>query len=150
MSEEPYENTLSLAALRSELRHALDVQYGVLHALRDAPRFPDPFVLMHLGTIAKYPEDWNRGKELQRELGLTVIPPKTECELGAGLWERIYSALTQGEATPSNAPSDPDMPDLSLCSFNYLADELRMRGATVTPAGHGGDFDDSSQIPGDR
>ena len=36
---------------------------------------------------------------------------------------------------------DPDMPDLSLCSFQYLADELRRRGATVTPASHGGDHE---------
>ena len=90
---EPYENTLSIAELRSELRHSLDVQYGILHALRDAPRFPSAFVLLHLGSAAKYPDDWKRGKELQREHGLHVIPPQTECELGAGLWDRIRPAL---------------------------------------------------------
>ena len=94
MTDEPYENTLSIAELRSELRHSLDVQYGILHALRDMPQFPPPFVLVHLGSAAKYPEDWQRGKELQREHGLDVIPPKTECELGAGLWDRIRSAAT--------------------------------------------------------
>lgn len=36
---------------------------------------------------------------------------------------------------------DPDMPNLDLCSFEYLADALRKRGATVTPAPHGGDYD---------
>ena len=93
MTDEPYENTLSVAELRRELRHSLDVQYGILHALRDVPQFPPPFVLVHLGSAAKYPEDWRRGKELQMEHGLDVIPPKTECELGAGLWERIRSAM---------------------------------------------------------
>ena len=47
MADEPYENTLSVAELRSELRHSLDVQYGILHALRDLPQFPPPFVLLH-------------------------------------------------------------------------------------------------------
>lgn len=40
----------------------------------------------------------------------------------------------------SDGGADPDMPDLRLCSFNYLAEEMRRRGATVTPAPHGGDF----------
>jgi hypothetical protein len=40
---------------------------------------------------------------------------------------------------------DPDMPDLSLCSFEYLAAEMRKRGATVTPAPHGGDFESPMQ-----
>jgi hypothetical protein len=91
---EPYENTLSIDELRRELRYSLDVQYGVLRALREVPEFPKAFVLMHLGSAAKYPEDWKRGKELQSKHGLDVIPPKTECELGAGLWDRIRSALT--------------------------------------------------------
>ena len=92
MADKPYENTLSVPELRSELRHSLDVQYGILHALRDMPLFPPAFVLLHLGSAAKYPEDWKRGKELQVKHGLGVIPPKTECELGAGLWDRIRSA----------------------------------------------------------
>lgn len=90
---EPYENTLSVDELRRELRYYLDLHYGIMHAIRDVPQFPSPFVLMHLGTIAKYPDDWERGKELQREHGLSVIPPKHECEGGAGLWERIRRGL---------------------------------------------------------
>ena len=42
---------------------------------------------------------------------------------------------------------DPDMPNLSLCSFEYLAAELRRRGATITPAPHGGDF--ANTLPSD-
>ena len=88
-----YIDSLSVEELRRELEHSLDVQYGVLHALRDLPEFPSPFVLMHLSSAGKYPEDSNRGKALQRIHGLDVIPPKQECEQGAGLWERIRSGL---------------------------------------------------------
>ena len=84
---------LSVAELRSELNYYLDAYYGILFALRDVPQFPPPFVLMHLGTVARYPEDFNRGKELQCNLGLDIIPPKHECEGGAGLWERIRQGL---------------------------------------------------------
>ena len=93
--DETYLNSLSIEQLRSELRHALEVKYGVLFALRDAPEMPSPFVLLHLGTVAKWPEDSNRGKELHRKLGLDVIPPKSECECGAGLWDRIRAGLVQ-------------------------------------------------------
>lgn len=50
------------------------------------------------------------------------------------------AALTAALEGSVAVPADPDMPDLRLCSFNYLADEMRRRGATVTPAPHGGDF----------
>lgn len=91
--DETYLNSLSVEALRSELRYALEVQYGILFALRDVPEMPSPFVLLHLGTVAKWPEDKDRGKKLQRELGLDAIPPKSECESGAGLWSIIRDAI---------------------------------------------------------
>lgn len=86
---EPYENTLSVEELRRELRYYLDIHYGILHALRDLPEMPPPFVLLHLGTVAKWPEDSARGKAIQRRLGSEAIPYKSECECGAGLWDRI-------------------------------------------------------------
>lgn len=91
--DENYINSLSVENLRRELIHSLEVQYGILHALRDAPLFPSGFVLKHLGTVGRFPQDSNRGKELQREHGSSVIPFKTECEIGAGLWERIRNGL---------------------------------------------------------
>jgi hypothetical protein len=91
--DESYINSLSVEELRRELIDALEVQYGVLFALRDAPEMPSPFVLKHLGTVANWPDDHNRGKLLQRTLGLDVIPPKSECESGAGLWSRIHAGL---------------------------------------------------------
>ena len=96
--DQDYINSLSVEDLRRELTHALEVKYGLLFALRDAPEMPSPFVLLHLGTVGKWPEDSNRGKELQRQHGSAVIPYKTECEVGAGLWSRIRRGLTSEEA----------------------------------------------------
>lgn len=95
-----YINSLSVEELRRELIYALEVKYGLFFALRDAPEMPDSLVLLHLGTVAKWPEDAKVGKQRQRELGSDVIPFKTECESGAGLWERIRSGLlAKQEAT---------------------------------------------------
>lgn len=95
--DESYINSLSVEELRRELVDALEVQYGILFALRDAPEMPSPFVLKHLGTVSKWPEDNERGKAVQRRLGLDVVPPKSECEGGPGLWERIRAGLTLGQ-----------------------------------------------------
>lgn len=92
MSEFKIEDTYTLEACRREFRYYCDLSYGLLHALRDLPEMPNAFILMHLGSAAKYPEDWNKGKELQNKLGLDTIPPKTECEMGAGLWFRLRTA----------------------------------------------------------
>jgi hypothetical protein len=92
--DQDYLMSLSVEELRRELKHAWEVKYGLLNALRDAPEMPPPFVLLHLDHAAKWPEDNNLGKKLQRELGLDKIPPKSECEGGAGVWHRIRQGLT--------------------------------------------------------
>ena len=61
--------------------------FALRDALRDWPKLPPAYVLKWLD--GKFSEDWERGKAMQRELGLSVIPPKTECEIGAGMWDRI-------------------------------------------------------------
>jgi hypothetical protein len=91
--DETYLNSLSVAELRSEFRYFIDCHYGLGDALRDAPTLPPPFILKHLGQFGKWPEDSNRGKELQREHGSEAIPFVTECEIGAGLWDRIQRGL---------------------------------------------------------
>lgn len=93
--DEDYINSLNIGDLRIEAKYALEVKYGLLNALRDLPEFPEPFVLIHLAQAAKYPDDFNLGKELQRTHGLNVIPPKHECEGGAGLWRRIRNGLIE-------------------------------------------------------
>jgi hypothetical protein len=61
--------------------------FALRSALRDWPKMPPAYVLKWLdGDFSK---DWGRGKEIQRELGLEVIPPVCECETGAGMWDRI-------------------------------------------------------------
>lgn len=62
---------------------------SICYALRDQPKLPEPRVLSHLNRAAKFPEDWERGKQMQRKLGLDAIPPNTECEMGAGWWNRV-------------------------------------------------------------
>lgn len=57
--------------------------------LKDAPAVPEPRDLALLASCSIYPDDSAKGKELQREHGLGVIPPVSECESGAGAWWRI-------------------------------------------------------------
>lgn len=64
--------------------------YALIQALHDWPKMPEPMLLKLLGEIgSKHHEDGDRGKRLQTELGLDAIPPVSECEWGAGLWDRI-------------------------------------------------------------
>lgn len=91
--DENYLNSLSPEQLRDELRYYLELHYGILFALRDVPDMPSPFVLMHLGTAAKWPKDKARGLAERQKQGMDAIPPKSECESGAGLWQIIRDAI---------------------------------------------------------
>jgi hypothetical protein len=66
-----------------------DRYYALLDALRDLPEVPPPLVLRTLSHAAKFSGDWEEGKRIQRERGLDVVPPNTECEMGAGWWHRV-------------------------------------------------------------
>ncbi len=63
--------------------------FKLIRALKDWPRLPPPDVLKWLSSAGTWPDDRNRGAAMQRELGLDIIPPKSECEQGAGFWDRI-------------------------------------------------------------
>lgn len=52
----------------------------------------------------QYPEDWERGKVLQRRLGLDVVPPETNIEIAAGQYERLLQRAPEAP-TPANAPT---------------------------------------------
>ena len=95
-SDEPYENSLSLEELRREVRRLWDNEAQLVKALRELPEVPHWRVQRVLGRAAKFPEDGNIGKRLQNEHGLDAIAPKTEYEMGAGLWWRIREGLTPG------------------------------------------------------
>lgn len=89
----PYENTLSIEELRREVRECWDLKMALADAIRDVPEMPPPWVLLFLSRGSTWPEDNNLGKLLQRKLKLDAIPPKSECESGAGVWYRIRQGL---------------------------------------------------------
>jgi hypothetical protein len=74
-------------------QYHVDRYYELLWALRDLPELPSPMVLLSLGTIGTFPGDYNEGKRIQRERGLGAVPPKTECEIGAGFWHRVIQPV---------------------------------------------------------
>ena len=90
---EPFENTLSIEELRREVRQCWDREHELAKAIRDAVEMPPPWILLLLNRGAHWPEDNHLGKLLQRKLGLDAIPPKSECESGAGVWYRIRQGL---------------------------------------------------------
>lgn len=68
--------------------------YALYDALAAWPKLPDGLVLRHIGSnAAGHPDDWERGKVIQRELPTGSIPFSYESEAGAGFWDRI----TNGE-----------------------------------------------------
>lgn len=93
------EDAMSVEELRTELRRAWDTQYAFLDALRDLPTMPPPLVLSFLSEGSG--SEGGFGKVLQRSLGLDCIPPVSECERGAGLWNVLRRALrvARGERT---------------------------------------------------
>jgi len=103
----PYENTFSLEELRREVRRVWDEQNGLTKALRDLPEVPPPRVLMYLSRAARFPDDCNIGKGMQRQLGSDAIPYKVEYEMGAGLWSRIRAALN-ASSQPAPPPAQQD------------------------------------------
>ena len=77
-------------------------------AFRNWPAMPHPLVLTHLR--GKWPEDHERGTKIQEELGRVAIPSVSECEGGAGFWDRI----TQGAWREAHKKNGPD---------SYVTDE---------------------------
>lgn len=79
--------------MADENTYYADRYYELLWALRDLPEVPPSGVLKTLGSIGKFPEDYTEGKRIQRERGLDVVPPVTECEIGAGFWHRVIQQV---------------------------------------------------------
>ena len=72
--------------------------FALQKALLNWPAMPPAAVLRDLpGTWSR---DWHRGKRAQAELGLDLVPPNTECELGAGFWDRITDGAWRTTAKP--------------------------------------------------
>jgi hypothetical protein len=88
-----YEDSLTVEQLRKEVRREWDRKEDLLLALRDLPEVPPTSVLNFLGEVTNSLEDKERGLALQRKHGLDAIPPRSEYEYGAGLWDRIRTGL---------------------------------------------------------
>lgn len=75
-----------------EMKNAEAYSRRLMIALRRSfkkwPAMPDP-VALKLLPHADSSDDGVRGKSIQREFGLTLVPPVSECEWGAGFWDRI-------------------------------------------------------------
>ena len=72
--------------------------FDLIHMLRDPGEMPPAAILKYLP--GKFPEDYNRGKEMQAEISdhnerWKKIPYKTECEIGAGYWQRTIKPLAE-------------------------------------------------------
>lgn len=93
MTDEPYENKLSIEELRREVRECWDREAALIKAMQDLPDVAPPWICLFLDRAAKWPEDNNIGRLLQRKHGLDAVPPKSECEGGAGVWHRIRQGL---------------------------------------------------------
>lgn len=84
------EAAAALASLARDKTEIITDHIALEDALANWPKLPPKPVLRNLGGhMSQWPEDWERGKVMQREFGLDLIPPKTEYECGAGLWDRI-------------------------------------------------------------
>lgn len=112
MIDPKYVESLSIEELRREFVYFAETWYALMDALREQPEVPPPWLLNRLGgsQAAKWPEDHEKGKELQRvyddlppgdpsgqvRARRYDIPFRTECEGGAGLWWRIRRGLRAG------------------------------------------------------
>jgi hypothetical protein len=88
-----YINRCGIEELRRMLIDSLEFEFGLIAAIRSQDDMPSGFVLSRLGQAGSWPEDKGLGKLLQRKHGLDVVPPVTECEIGAGVWYRILQGL---------------------------------------------------------
>ena len=80
--------------------------FDLLDMLEFPGELPPGRVLRFLpGDFAK---DWERGKELQHEHGFSKIPGKTECEVGAGYWDRVIRPMASEMNTPEWKKSRAD------------------------------------------
>lgn len=87
MANMDYINSLSKNELRMELARAIDIESALRDAFKNWPALPSRLAMKYIpGT---FPDDWERGKAMQVKLPYGTIPSKTECEIGAGAWDRI-------------------------------------------------------------
>lgn len=80
--------TEAALGLNEDGRFARD-HMELLEALRAWPQLPSPSVLHTLSFCGTFPDDHKRGLQVRAVVGHVRVPFVTECEIGAGLWDRI-------------------------------------------------------------
>lgn len=95
LTEQPYEDTLSIEQLRATVREDSDRRCAVWKAFWDLPEMASEQALWALAMPASKikPDLWPVGKAEQLRLGLDAVPPTTELECAAGLWAVIRDVL---------------------------------------------------------
>lgn len=78
-----------IAKLQDDKRYLIAESQAIEEALYGWPKLPSTTGLWSLSARGSWPEDWERGKAMQRELSMERIPYKAEYELAAGFWDRI-------------------------------------------------------------
>jgi len=105
MDTEPYENSFTKAELRRELRRMWNQNHALNNDLIDLPDVPSIDTMMALRHAAmNVRKTWELGKDMQREHGLDLIPPNSECECAAGLWALIKSGIESKKLNQNNEP----------------------------------------------
>ena len=104
-----YENTMSIEALRLEIRELWDSSHAFADDLRKLPEIPSQETMRHLTDAAMaIPGDalWQIGKRLQR--AGHDVPFVSECERAAGLWTVLRNGLLAlGLTASADAPISP-------------------------------------------
>lgn len=98
---EPYENSLSIERLRSEVRMLWNREAAFRDDISALPEVPSHETLWHLVDAARalpWPATWEVGKELQASHPWGTVPAKTELECSAGLWVMIREGIMARQA----------------------------------------------------
>jgi hypothetical protein len=96
-----YINEMNADQLRREVANAWEEKFALRDAFKELPEVPSVEALRFLSELADFSRDWSRGKTMQRTAERGVVPPKTEYEMGAGLWGLIRDALVSANAEVS-------------------------------------------------
>jgi hypothetical protein len=91
--DERYIDSQGMDELRYNYKRLLNEWAAVKRAFKDLPEVPSATALLALDGLSDFGRDWDLGKKMQNKHGIGAVPPKTECECGAGLWARIQPVL---------------------------------------------------------
>lgn len=100
-----------------ELDTMMMVRRDFRRAIVVLPEIAPPGVAFILSTASLGDAFWQEGKAIQREHGLSAVPPRVEQECGAGTWSFMRKGIMAGlvdARQPSPPSAEPPSEDLSL------------------------------------